>query len=132
MAIKDQKNDIKVLGTIAPQAASGNITGTVVAVAGFESVTLYGHGDATAIGTLKIQESATSGGTYTAVAAADIIGSAPTIDGAADDDQAYKFGYAGGLRFIKVVSTIGTTTTGAIYGALVIPGHKINQGKLSS
>jgi len=106
MAIKDQKNILKVLGTIAPQAATGNLTGTVVAVEGFEAVTLYGHGDGTAIGTIKIQECATSGGTYTDVAAADVIGTQDIAINATYTDVT--IGYIGSLGFVKAFYTDGT------------------------
>lgn len=106
MAIKDQKNILKVLGTIAPVAAGDDVTGTVVAVDGFEAVTLYGHGDGTAIGTIKIQESATSGGTYTDVAAADIIGTQDIAINATYTDVT--IGYIGSLGFLKAFYTEGT------------------------
>lgn len=70
--------------------------------------------------------------TWTAVAAADYSGSV-TIDGAADDDQAYVIGYYGSKRYLRVALDVtGPATGGAICGGMIVPGHKINGGVLSS
>ena len=90
--------------------------------------------------TLVLNESSDNS-TFTAVAAADLsfvaagaISSTGTIviDGLTVDNLAYKIGYAGSLRYLRIESTVTSASTGAVYGGLLIPSHKRNKGKLSS
>ena len=118
MAIKDQKNIIKVLGTIAPQAALGNLTGTTVDVEGFEAVTLYGHGDATAIGTIKIQHSDASGSGFTDASATEVIGTQDIALNATYTDVT--IGYIGSKRYVRAFYTDGTN--GDVSAAFLL-GH---------
>ena len=132
------KKDIKSIVAVPTKvidvgAQTSTVTSAAVDLKGYRSCLVIIDADAWTDGThtFSLTECDTSGGTYTAVASTDISGSAPVIDGAPDDDQAYILGYVGSKRFIKVVSTVAGASTGAIYGALVIPGHKINGGKLN-
>lgn len=103
MASKDGKNSKKVVPSILPVAASGNVTGVAVALAGFEAVTAtLTATTASVAGTFKLTECATVGGTYTDVAAADIIGAQ---DVAIVEDNTVSLGYIGVLGFIKAVFT---------------------------
>ena len=61
--------------------------------------------------------------TYTAVAAADLQGTEPVVDGATDDDQLYELGYLCSKRYLRVAVTISGATTGAVYSASIITGH---------
>jgi len=101
--LKDLKNNLKVVPSILPVAATGDQTGSVVALAGYEScvVTLTAT-TASVDGTFKLTECATSGGAYTDVAAADIIG---TQDVSVVEDGTVSLGYIGNLGFIKAVFT---------------------------
>jgi hypothetical protein len=87
---------------------------------------------------ISVEESSDNS-TFTAVAAADlefdvINGLAATgiitIDGAADDDQAYHMAYIGSKRYIRLVVDETGTTSGAIAGGMLIPHSKRNKGKL--
>jgi len=57
----------------------------------------------------------------TATAAMGLQGTAPTLD-EDSDDGVFEFGYTGPERYLRVVSTATGTTTGGIYGALVLLG----------
>jgi hypothetical protein len=129
----------KSLDVIA-RTASGD--GVSADLKGFHSCLVIIDADAWTDGThtLVVNES-DDDVTFTAVAAADLIfdvagaiSSTGTvvIDGAADDDQAFIIGYSGGSQYVRVESTAAGTTTGAIYGAMIIPGHKAKDGKLNS
>lgn len=118
MAIKDQKSNIKFLGTIAPQAVTGDVNGTEVDTDGFEAVTLFAHGDGTAVGTIKIQETDTSGSGYSDAASTDVIG---TQDNDVDTtDTEITIGYIGTKRYVRAVWT--NTTNGDISACFAL-GH---------
>tara|TARA_R110000851_G_scaffold149524_1_gene290075 strand:+ start:151 stop:534 length:384 start_codon:yes stop_codon:yes gene_type:complete len=103
MASKDGKNSKKVVPSILPVAATGNVTGVAVALAGFEAATVtLTATTASVAGTFKLTECATVGGTYTDVAAAGIIG---TQGVAIVEDNIVSLGYIGVLGFIKAVFT---------------------------
>jgi len=76
--------------------------------------------------TVSLTECATVGGSYTAVAAADIVAGSTgsgangaVFDTTAAHDQAmFFFGYRGTMEFIKVVVTVsGSPSTGAVFAA---------------
>lgn len=71
--------------------------------------------------TVEVQESDVLGSGYTAVAAEHLQGAEPVI-AAADDDEVFEIGYLGSKRFVRVVITAAGTTTGGVYGALVVLG----------
>lgn len=79
--------------------------------------------------TVSLTECATVGGSYTAVAAADIIpgstgsgANGAVIDTtAAHDNAMFFFGYRGTMEFLKVVVTVsGSPSTGAVFAAGVM------------
>ena len=114
MASRDGKNNMKVVISILPQAVSGDVTGSAVDTLGFEKVTFAFTAAAVTAGTVKLTECATSGGTYTDAAAADVIG---TQDVAIVAGGIVTLGYIGGLRYLKPVfthSANGTLTGNAI------------------
>lgn len=116
MASKDGKNNCKFAGSIAPQAVAGNVNGSEVDTQGFEGVTLFAYGDGTAVGTIKIQDTDTSGSGYADVAAAYVIG---TQDNAVDTtDTAVTIGYIGEKRYVRAVWT--HTTAGDVSAAFAL------------
>jgi hypothetical protein len=118
MASKDLKNNIDVQPTLIPQTIGITTTaGTAVAVAGYDSVTLVLSSGSAGVGTVTLQECATSGGTYTDVAAADCIG---TNGLALVQDESVTLGYIGTLGFVKVSLV---TTTGDEFSSNVILSH---------
>ena len=118
--------------SIVPAAArTTTTTGTAVDLLGYERVDVVVTTGTVTDGqyNISLTECATSGGSYTAVAAANIIpGSTGSgVDGAifdttaAHDNAVFVFGYTGTLRYIKVVATAsGTPSTGAVYSAAVL------------
>ena len=121
MSYQDLKNNIKVVPTILPVAATGDQTGTAVALAGFGSATLeFTATTASVAGTVKLQESATSGGTYTDVAADDVIG---TQDVAIVEDGTVTIGYVGSLGFIKAVFT--HAADGVVSGDIILGAPRV-------
>ena len=124
MATRETKNDKKVLPSILPVAATGDVTGSAVALAGYESVTAsLTATTASVAGTVRITECATSGGTYTDVAATDVV----VTDGktyvaatgiAVVEDEAVTIGYIGNLGFIKLV--FDHSADGVISGDVIL------------
>lgn len=134
MATKDLAANCVFKQSIIPAAArTTTTTGNAVGVAGYESVTIcILTGTVTdGTGTWSLTECDTVGGTYTAVAAADMIGTPVVTDTTSTHDSAgFIFGYRGTKPFIKVVCTMAGTTTGQVYSAGVLLGHprKANVG----
>jgi hypothetical protein len=122
--IKDLKNNVKVVPSILPVASTGDVTGSAVAVTGFESVTaILTATTASVAGNVRITECATSGGSYTDVAAADTI----VTDGktyvdatgiAVVEDETVSIGYIGNLGFIKLV--FDHSADGVISGDVIL------------
>ena len=123
---RDLKSNIKVVPTILPVNARGNTTGVAVALAGYEScVAAITATTASVGGTFKLTECATSGGSYTDVAVADIITTgtyALTTGIAVVEDETVTVGYIGNLGFIKGVFTHSAT---GVISADVILGNPI-------
>lgn len=107
-----------------PAVSSASVTSAACDLAGCEGVMFsvsFGESGDTLSGSVKwdckLTECATSGGSYTDVAAADVIGNTTNqfglVDAAADDDAVYSLGYKGSKRYVKVVVTkTGTHTNG--------------------
>ena len=131
MATQDLASSCVFKQSIIPAAArtDGTVTGNAVGVAGYESVTIcILTGTVTdGTGTWTLTECDTSGGTYTAVAAADYIGTPIVITTTATHDNAgFQFGYRGLKPFIKVVCVLAGTTTGQVIAAGVLLSHPRN------
>ena len=121
-------------------AKTSSANGASLDLKNYHSCLMIVDADAFTDGTHTIHlEESSDNSTFTDVAAADLIFTEAgainssgqiVIDGAADDDQAFIIGYAGGKRYVRASVTVAGTTTGAIYGAMLVPGHKRNKGKL--
>ncbi len=133
MATKDIASNSVFKQSIIPAATRvGSTTGNAVGVAGYESVTIcVMTGAATdGTGTWSLTECATSGGTYTAVAAADVIGT-PLATTSAHPNIGCQCGYRGIQPFIKVVCTMAGASTGQVYSAGVLLSHPRNSTTVS-
>jgi hypothetical protein len=74
--------------------------------------------------TFTVTECDTSGGTFTAVAAEDLLGTLTPVTSTATDQRMLMAEYRGSKRFIKITNTVtGSPTTGAIVGAFVMRHH---------
>lgn len=127
MASKDLHHSVKAIVALAPQSITTDTTtvGEVIDTAGFESVEFVIAAGALADATLVplITECATSGGSYTAVADADLIGTeaGATLTATGDKDTA-KIGYLGAKQFVKL-SLVSTSASGAnLVGAVALLG----------
>lgn len=114
------KNNIDAVTSLSPAARTATENGVGVDLQGFDAATVVIQVGTITDGThtLKIQES-DDNSTFTDVDAADLIGTLSNL--ASDTNQ--RIGYIGIKKYIRVVSTVAGTTSGGIYGALVIRGN---------
>ena len=116
----DTKQTQDVQNSLAPAARTSSANGSGVDLANFASATV-----AFVVGTItdgthtpSIEES-DNNSDFTAVAAADLIGSLAAL--ASNTNQ--RVGYRGSKRYIRAVSTIaGSPATGGVYAAVVLRG----------
>lgn len=71
--------------------------------------------------TIEVQDSPDNT-TFTAVSDQFLQGTEPAIV-AADDDKLFFIGYIGEQRYLRVVTTVASATTGGIYGAVILLGE---------
>lgn len=133
---KELSSETKAAISIAPLLRLVTVTGEVVDVTGFESVMFITNIGAFTDGTftLEIQESATSGGSYTAVDSDDLFGTGLTTAAlkepawtSTDADIIHKVSYMGKLSFVKAVITRAGGSTGANMGQVAMLGHARHQ-----
>ena len=119
--MRDFVNNFSVVAAVVPQGLTATNTSAAISVAGFDGITIVGNAGAI-VGagnfTPKIQECETAGGTYTDVAAIDLIGVFPAV---ILTNTTFKVGYKGGKGFLKTVNTLNSGTSLAL-GMEVIKG----------
>ncbi len=130
--MKDLMNSINVKRAISPVSVSDNTaqTGQVVDRQGYNSVTyviaIGSVADADATFTVLLEECDTSGGTYTAVADADMIGTEALAGFQFDDDnECRKLGYKGAKRYTKLTITPANNASAALVAAVCVLGHQM-------
>lgn len=118
MNTRDIDKSLVVTQSLHPSARTASANGTGVDLAGFSAAVIVVHVGTRTDGThvLKIQES-DDNSSFTDVAAADQSGSFPAD---VTSNTPIEVGYTGRKRYLRVVSTVSGTTTGAVYGASVI------------
>ena len=136
--MKDLKNNIGVVQSLAPAERNSDANGTGVDLQGFESATVVidmGAEGITLSSTNKIEielEHSDDDATYTDVtSSADVIGATPdsngviaTFDDPAEAPAISSVGYIGGKRYIRAVANFsGTHGTATPLGVSVIKGH---------
>lgn len=103
------------------------VNGSGVHLQGYEgamAVLSVGAGWTGTDGTTAITlEESTDNVTFTAVAAADILGALPTLSGYSDRGDA-RVGYKGNKRYLRAVGTPTGATTAVTYGVLILRGLK--------
>ena len=120
--MKDLYSEIGVVAAVAPATLTATNTSAAIDLQGFDSAcaiiqtgAIAGAGNFTP----SFTECATSGGVYTAVAAADLNGSFTDPLAAS---STYKVGYRGNKRYIKTVLTLNSGTA-IVAGVVVIKGN---------
>ena len=136
--MRDLKNNIGVVQSLAPAARSSDADGTGVDLQGFESATIVidmGAEGITLSSTNKIEielEHSDDNSTFTDVtSSADVIGATPdsngviaTFDDVAEAPAVSTVGYIGGKRYIRAVANFsGTHGTATPLAVSVIKGH---------
>lgn len=120
--INDLKNSVVADTSIAPATITSTTTGGAVDLGecdgGSTAVVVAGTmTDGTH--TLTFTESDTSGGTYTAVPKADT-----QVLTSADSGNTVLVNFTRSKRFVKAVSTVGSATTGGVYGVALLAMKK--------
>ena len=126
--MRDLYNNLKVAPAFGPVARPAG-AGIAVDLQGFEGALFVfqsgAMGAVAATYTWKLTECDTSGGSYTDVAAGDVLGGPVVFDQAvgADANAAKRLGYIGSKQYIKVFSTESTAgTPTSIIGASAVLG----------
>ncbi|ALK09498.1 hypothetical protein [Blastochloris viridis] len=121
--MKDTYHDHKAVQALAPAVVSASGDGSAVALKGFDSaLVVINAGAIVGAGAFsaKLQESdTTTSGDFTDVAAADQIGTLPTV---LAENTAYRVGYRGSKKHIRVSVTKASGTSIAL-SAVAILGH---------
>lgn len=122
-------NNIDVKRVISPVSVADNTAqvGQVIDGQGFGSVTyLIATGsiaDADATFTVLLEECDTSGGVYTAVADADLLGTEALAGFQFDDDnECRKLGYIGIKRYTRLTITPAANASAAVLAAVAVLG----------
>lgn len=117
--MKDLKNSLNAVTTLAPAARTATENGVGVDLQGFDGALVVIQAGTITDGThsVKVQES-DDNSTFTDVAADDLIGSLVDLT----SDTVQRVSYIGVKQYIRVVSTVSGATTGGVYSALVVRG----------
>lgn len=127
----DMHNDIEPKVAINTTAISSDTTttGNEIDLDGYESAEFIFQSGAITDGdyTPLITESDTSGGSFTAVADTDLIGTEAEAAFTDDDDdnKVSRIGYRGSKQFIKAALVSTGTSSGGTFGATVILGNPL-------
>ncbi len=144
--MKDLYNHLKLISVTAPIVGTNGAPPAAVAaidLAGFNSAVLAWHVGLEAgvlsgalYWTLKLEHADDNGagapGSYSNVAAADILGVTPasgicfTVDDPAEDETVLCLGYVGGKRFLRVTIAETGATAGLPQSVLLIKGHGLD------
>jgi hypothetical protein len=135
--LKDVVSNLKVVSSLLPAVRTADANGSAADLQDFSGCMVVAHigapGD-TLSGSVKIEmelEHSDDNSTFVDCADADLstavtgtnTGTFAVIDANGEASQAYKVGYKGNKRYVRVVYNItGTHTTGTAGSALIIPG----------
>lgn len=123
MAQKDLKNRLAFAQSVNPAAKTASASGTSSDLAGYNSLVYRWQVGTVTDGThTPSLEESDDDSTYTAVAAADIQGTAAALV----SNTAQTLGYLGAKRYVRPKTTVATATTGGVYGVTAILGHPRN------
>jgi hypothetical protein len=126
MSTKDLHNNIFGLIALAPKAIATDTTtvGLEIDRKGYSAIEFFLATGVVTDGdySLILTECATSGGTFTAVDDADLLGLEPAYTADADDAKIGRVGYIGNKRFLKATVLSANTTTGALITVIAVAG----------
>lgn len=119
MPTREQVHNVKSALLTATATSTGTVTSAALDTIGFDAASIFFHYGATAPTPTSygLTECDTSGGSYTAVAAADLIDDA----GTQAVSTTFRLGYVGKKRFIKGVVVQSASTILTITGLLGYP-----------
>lgn len=117
----DMKNNIDAVATLAPSARTASANGTSVGIANYDAAMLLIHPGTITDGTHTpaLQESSDGSSGWTAVAAADMIGTLAALA----SNTIQRVGYIGTKPFLRIATTVSGATTGGVYGASIVRGR---------
>ena len=126
MSVKDLHNNVFGLVALAPVAIATDTTtvGLEIDMQGFAAIEFFISTGVVTDGdySLILTESATSGGSFTAVADIDLLGTEPAWTADTDDAKIGRIGYIGSLRYLKATVLSANTTTGALINITAVQG----------
>lgn len=121
--MRDLASNISAVAAVVPAVITATNTSSAIDLKGFDSAALIiNTGAIVSAGnfTPKLQESATTtSGDFTDVAAADLVGTFPSVLAAS---TVYEVGYIGSKRYLRTVITLNSGTSIAV-GAVVVRGN---------
>ena len=119
----DLVNSLDPAVTLAPAAKTASANGTGVDLANYDAAMVHIQAGTWTEGshTFEVQDS-DDNVTFAAVADAYLDGAEPVVSSGGTASQIYKIGYKGIRRYLRVITTVTGTTTGAVYGASVLRG----------
>jgi hypothetical protein len=122
--IRDIYNNVSTVQSLAPAARTVSVAGASADLREFGGALVQIHAGAWTDGThtFDVQES-DDDVTFTSVAAAQLQGTEPVIDSAAEGGKVYEIGYLGSKPYLRVNVAVATATTGAVYGVSILRGH---------
>lgn len=125
--MRDLKNNLQTVSSLAPAARNASANGSGVDLQGFDAamVTFVVGTITDGTHTPSVEESSDNS-VFTAVAAADLIGTLAALASATNQSV----GYRGAKRYVRAVSTVAGATTGGVYAAVVVRGRPA-QGPVS-
>lgn len=125
--MRDLKNNLQTVTSLAPATRTASANGSGVDLQGFDAAMVsFVVGTITDGTHTPSLEESSDNAVFTAVAAADLIGSFAALASATNQSV----GYRGGKRYLRAVSTVSGATTGGVYGAVVLRGRPA-QGPVS-
>lgn len=130
MAEYDLNSVVKAAMAITPVAATAIADGSVIDTLNFESVEFVVFSGTLGTGTIDFQleesDLITFGGEENDVAAADILGVAPTVLDT-EDNKVWRFGYIGKKRFLRLQNIETGAWTSMIHGAVCLLGNPVTK-----
>lgn len=136
MSIKDLHNNVFGFVALAPVTIATDTTtvGLEIDTQGFNAMEFFLQTGVVTDGdySLILTESDTSGGSFTAVADADLLGTEPAFTADTDDAKIGRVGYIGSKRYLKATVLSANTSTGALIAVTAVGGKATNNATASN